>query len=935
MKTAIGIFIRVALAVAFLGLVASANAEEWTISNGAVLTFPDAGLSIAPGGALKGWRHPFEPKGRVNKTPDGGYAFSMVAGEILPTGERAPTAVVFSGEMRLEPKDDGSLRLSCSITPDRDIELETLHLGVTAAAEFYGGGTIAGDGENPVTIPETMSREAIFFSRTVKEAMVVDRLGKHRLSIALDSSSPVTMQDNRKWGIWNFTLRLPFGSCSLKAGERSSLAIVLRASKPMVRSETEGCYVTKKSEKWIELKEDAEIVADSALDFSKFRRTGQPAGCHGMPKVVGDHFEFEAMPGVRQRFWGVNVCMRAVAPEPEIARRFAVRLARLGYNAVRLHHHESQIVAGDGRGLDPEKMARFDALVAACVENGIYLTTDLFASRQPIPYRSIGIEREGSVPVNDYKELVLFHEGAFNELKRWSREFLCHENQITGRSLAEEPALLMITLVNEGSAGNRGMSIMSKYPEARELYKGWLSRMNKEFPDRFKDVSDTLPTTLNDRESAHQAAFTLFLSDLETRFIRRMRHFLREELGVHAAICDMNGWHVPVSHMRVKGLEGDCVDDHFYVDHPQWVEKPWRLPSKSTCVNPVMTPSMGAWELAIQRSLDKPMAVTEFGYPAPNPYRNASGLLSGAMAALQDWSALWHFAWAHDEAGLAAPESKRMDFFNLCGDPLTVAAARAGTCLFLREDLKPLTETYAIRIGKSRRDDDPRDGWLWHTVPWSWAAWYAKVGFTVRLDTCAKWVFDAPEVYSRTSAEVRRDIFGAANASLPYKAGGGGIRVDPSKGAFMVLTPGTAGGFSNDGVIPAGAVSAKTTNGESAAVWASSLDGKALGRSSRVLVTHLTDLRNTAQRFADARSTVLLDWGHTPHLIRAGIAEVSIAMPRGKWRVYALSTGGRRLRDIPYDWRDGRLIFKADIAADPEAATFLYEITASQTDDNK
>ncbi|MBQ7189858.1 MAG: hypothetical protein IJR99_10625 [Kiritimatiellae bacterium] len=45
--------------------------------------------------------------------------------------------------------------------------------------------------------------------------------------------------------------------------------------------------------------------------------------------------------------------------------------------------------------------------------------------------------------------------------------------------------------------------------------------------------------------------------------------------------------------------------------------------------------------------------------------------------------------------------------------------------------------------------------------------------------------------------------------------------------------------------------------------------------------------------------------------------------------VYALADDGRRLRKIPSRLSDGHLIFTVDIATDPKAATFLYEVTVT------
>ena len=65
------------------------------------------------------------------------------------------------------------------------------------------------------------------------------------------------------------------------------------------------------------------------------------------------------------------------------------------------------------------------------------------------------------------------------------------------------------------------------------------------------------------------------------------------------------------------------------------------------------------------------------------------------MGALQDWGAIWRFAYGHGREELFQPE--RMDYFNMVSDPLSQAAERASICLFLRGDIS------ALRIARRLR----------------------------------------------------------------------------------------------------------------------------------------------------------------------------------------------------------------------------------------
>ena len=90
----------------------------------------------------------------------------------------------------------------------------------------------------------------------------------------------------------------------------------------------------------------------------------------------------------------------------------------------------------------------------------------------------------------------------------------------------------------------------------------------------------------------------------------------------------------------------------------------------------------------------------------------------------------------------------------------------------------------------------------------------------------------------------------------------------------------------------------------SATVWASSLDGQPLASSSRILVTHLTDVQNSGVRYRDPELTILEDWGGLPHLARNGAADLSLAVADGDWMAWRLDTcfDVNVVRDGPAPW---------------------------------
>ncbi len=128
-------------------------------------------------------------------------------------------------------------------------------------------------------------------------------------------------------------------------------------------------------------------------------------------------------------------------------------------------------------------------------------------------------------------------------------------------------------------------------------------------------------------------------------------------------------------------------------------------------------------------------------------------------------------------------------------------------------------------------------------------------------------------------------------------------------------------------------------------LWASSLDGEPLERSSRILLTHLTDVQGEGSRYADDQRKILLKWGKMP-LIEVGAADVSLRLDGAAAThsslvtrhsslngdatssgitVYSLDTAGNRIAEVPAQLENGVLRFRV-CTAGPSGGRIYYEI---------
>src|SRR5207247_1103401 len=98
---------------------------------------------------------------------------------------------------------------------------------------------------------------------------------------------------------------------------------------------------------WVPLQPALDIEPGSALDFSSQGFCDAPAGKNGRVIARPDgQFAFAKTPEKAQRFYGVNLCFGAQYLSHDESDRLAERFIRLGYNAVRIHHYEGDLVRG-------------------------------------------------------------------------------------------------------------------------------------------------------------------------------------------------------------------------------------------------------------------------------------------------------------------------------------------------------------------------------------------------------------------------------------------------------------------------------------------------------------------------------------------------------------------------------------------------------------
>ncbi len=852
-------------------------------------------------------------------------------------------------------------------TPADDVMLNSLHVGAEFSIPTLAGGRWTADQRSGV-FPKEFGEVSLFHG-AIRE-LSIDLPAGGNLRWRFPEPTSVLVQDNRKWGP-SFSVRI---GCSKVAGKPFSKGVPAAidftfAATGGVRVEHDMPVTIMAGDQWIPLQVEQDILPGSALDFSTLGLHDAPAGKHGWLKASEDvSFFFELRPDQPVRFYGVNLCFSAHYITHEQADRLADRLVRLGYNTVRLHHYEGELTEQqpDRTRLNPEKLDQLDYLVAAFIKRGIYVTTDLFVSRPVDVTQFVSLpDASRRDAMNGFKVLAALNPGAYDNWKAFARNLLEHVNPYTNRAYKDEPGLAWLALINEGNLTNF-VHLAKEIPDYRQAWNRWLveryatrDALAVVWGSALKTEEDPAQgnVTLDGSVHGHDLRgrdLVLFFAKVEKDFLSRATRFLREELGVRALVTNMNGWTNHATSQEVRA-EMDYVDDHFYVDHPRFLEQPWRLPSRCPNTSPVAGGATGGRHLAFTRLLNKPFTVSEYNYSGPGRYRGIGGILTGALGALQGWDGIWRFAYSHSRDNMFQPS--RLGYFDMATDPLSQAAERASICLFLRGDMQAAPHSVAIVMTPDDFRRPPSQ--IPSLAPgWHWAAWLTRVGTLVVDDPNRPLPHDlvlplgwaaasgddaadtarADDPYRITQEDLlnslrQRGILAANNLTNPgeqvFQSETGEITIDGPKDCMILDTPRTAGGFACAGETISTSHGVRiAVQDTDATVWVSSLDEQPISGSQRLLVTHLTDLQNTEIRYAERARQTLLDWGKLPHLVHAGKAEVHVRLADpGAYRVWALSTSGKRLAEIPCHATNGGLKFTADVAAVPgQGAILCYEI---------
>lgn len=905
--------------------------------------------TLTAGFAESSWRfHDLEQGGAGQPILENGRRVGLTGRIPLEGGVTVATST------RLE-KTPGGFLVRYEMEPSADLAVNSVHATFALPTTGWAGARWEA-GASSGTIPRDTGGPTQVYTGA-GEALRLVRPDGLALRITPRTDARVLLQDSRQWGP-ALDVRIGAEAGTWRAGERFAVELEVQFGEE-VRLVFDEPVVLEASDEWIPYTASMDIAPGSALDWSGQGLVDAPAGRHG-PIVVGQdgHFEFARRPGVPVRIWGVNLCFSALYLDHAQSDRLATRLRMLGYNAARIHHYESGLIDGSQPNsitLAPDALDRLEYLIAALKREGLYVTTEGFVSR-PVRCAEVFPGREGTIAMDTFKMLALIDDRAFACWCDFVRAFLTHVNPYTGMALKDDPALASFVLINEGNAGNfvEGLDSLAK-PVWMEHYNAWLAArygdrqgLAEAWATELGDGEDPARATVELRRGAGRRAADLgvFWASVQRESYARMSGFVKEELGLQAPLTDMNGWTETLANQSVRA-DFDYVDTHYYWDHPNFLERPWSLPSRGWSNGECMTSAggAGARDRALLRLFGKPFTVSEFNSPPPNRYRAECGLLMGAVASLQDWDGAYRFAYSHSAGNISEPAA--MNYFDLASDPLTLASDRAALLLFLRRDLQPAAHRVAVRLDPAEALGEPA-ALPSPEFPIRELAYVTGLGTRVGAG-------DEDLAFAANGAAEAKGLTGSPGSSAALAEAIGALRergwlapdnptdpevgilasetgeivLDAKRGTLAIESPRFAAVFAaRPGTTVTAGPLAVTLEGSGGAVWVASLDGEPLATSGRLLVVHLTDMQNTGERFRDSERKTLEAWGGLPYLARWGTAAITLARAPGAEQglsCWALGGDGTREGRVDLTQQGGGLALSADVRG-PDGARLYYEV---------
>jgi len=404
----------------------------------------------------------------------------------------------------------------------------------------------------------------------------------------------------------------------------------------------------------------------------------KPAGKRGRVKADGERLVFQD--GTPARFWGANVQAYALyqGTKEDIANQ-AKRIAALGYNLIRLHHHDSEWVKpnvfdlsdGTTQKLDEQALDRLDWWVKCLKDEGVYVWMDLHVGRQFLRGDRIEGYAELAKQQGSGKGFNYVNPRIEKLMQEFASKYVTRKNRYTGTPYTEEPALVGVLVTNENDLTFHHASLFAP-DKGNSVHRRLFESMARPIAKRAG-----LPSGLKVWEPS---TAKIVMTEIEHLFDKRAIERLRGE-GLKSLIATTSFWGAENLYTLPPLAAGDIVDVHSYGS------------AESLGTNPRFEANFISWIGAVQVA-GKPLSISEWNVEYPNRDRFVAPLYVAAISSLQGWDAPMIYGYAQ----VPIQEPDRPETWSTWIDPALTALMPAAALMFREGHVKEAQKTYRLDL---------------------------------------------------------------------------------------------------------------------------------------------------------------------------------------------------------------------------------------------
>jgi len=543
----------------------------------------------------------------------------------------------------------------------------------------------------------------------IKSSTIPDAIGfgiQFKLDLSTYSTHPELLADNSGWQ-WktdqNKFIKVVFNPrpkkiyfergqknkirvlffSDIAAGSQSSTMTVTGGDNIKLSGPDSLAYETSESS-W---HKDILSPISSPIDLSYLNKDHIPAGKKGFIKRKNDQLFFED--GTPAKFWGANIQASALFQSSSTdIKRHAKRIAQLGFNLIRIHHHDSSWVTpnifkdqnNNTHELSGSALKKVDWWIKCLKDEGVYIWLDLHVGRR-------FTENDGITNFSDFskgkshaeaKGFNYYNKDVQALMQAFNKAYLTHVNPHTQLAYKDDPAVIALLITNENDLTQHfGNALLAN--KNVPIHHSIFSKDSQEFSSTSGLSKHKVRATWLMGESK------IYLSDVEHRFNQKMIDHL-DGLGVKSLISTTNSW----GHMGLFGLpsltDGDLIDAHTYGK------------ANELKLNPRYVPGFLTWPGAAQVT-GYPLSITEWNIePFPAKDRFTAPLFVASIANLQSWDAIMLYGYSQNPLGNKGYGSNYSSY----NDPAIIGLMPAAALLYRQNHVSAAKKSYALKLS---RDD--------------------------------------------------------------------------------------------------------------------------------------------------------------------------------------------------------------------------------------